>query len=462
MMNPFDRLDDALHGLADARLKRWQRLALLGAMAALLFGFLLTRSFPRLQSGDMGQLAGTAAFFTLIGVLFMQVAYSRISRAEGSMAVYLLASVGCIAMLLIRLSMLEKETGDYSLCLSSWYEEMKPLGFAQAMRADIGNYTMPYRYLIWLITRVPIPDLYMFKFITLLFEAALAREVMLLSEIRAGNNSLGRGLALYMLTLALPTVVFNGAFWGQCDAVYTLFALYGLRMALKNKPYHSAAGFGLSLAFKLQAVFLFPILPVLWGMKRLKVKHVLALCGAWLAAMVPALLCGRSFAGVLSPYFSQMNDSMELTRNAPSIFQLFDSSEMNPWMFSNWGIAMALGAAVVLCMLLWHCRDRLTPALVIDAAFLMVLVVPFLLPHMHERYFFMADMLSIAYYAGRRERAHVPLLVITASFNSYLKYLQNFHSFVSPVIGTLALLFALVSAGAELMHVLHGSPKEIK
>ncbi len=449
--NPLDRLDDALHSLADARLKRWQRLALLGAMAALLFGFLLTRSFPRLEGNHFGQLAVTAALFAFVGLLFMQAAFSRISRFEGSLALYLLAAAGCAALLLMRLSMLEKETGDYTYWLTKWYTQMQPLGFAQAMRADIGNYTMPYRYFVWIIAQIPLPDLYLFKLVTMLFEAALAREVMLLSEMNAGRPSLGRSLCIYFIVLALPTVVFNGAYWGQCDAIYTLFALYGLRMALEDKPYRSAAGFGLSLAFKLQAVFLFPILPILWGMKRLRVKHALALVGAWLAAMIPALLSGRSFAGVLSPYLSQMSDSMELTRNAPSVFQLFDSSEMNPWMFSNWGIAMAMGAAVVLCMLLWRCRDRLTPARLIDAAFLMALVVPYLLPHMHERYFFMADMLSIAYFAGNSRRAFAPALTILASLNCYLRYFQANRSFMPPALGSLLLLAVLVIAGAELM-----------
>ena len=449
--NPLDRLDDALHGLADARLKRWQRLALLGAMAALLFGFLLTRSFPRLEGNQFVQLAAIAALFTFVGLLFMQAAFSSISRFEGSLALYLLAALGCVMLLLMRLSMLEKETGDYTYWLTKWYTEMKPLGFGQAMRAEIGNYTMPYRYFVWMIAQIPLPDLYLFKFVTMLFEAALAREVMLLSEMNAGEPSLGRSLSIYFITLALPTVVFNGAYWGQCDAIYTLFALCGLRLALENRPHRAAIGFGLSLAFKLQAVFLFPILLVLWGMKRLKVKHVLTLWGAWLAAMVPALLCGRSFAGVLSPYFSQMNDSMELTRNAPSIFQLFDSSEMNPWMFSNWGIAMALGAAVVLCMLLWHCRNRLTPALVIDAAFLMVLVVPFLLPHMHERYFFMADMLSIVYFAGNGRRVLAPALTVLASLNCYLRYFQGGSAFMPSSLDSLLILAVLVGVGAELM-----------
>lgn len=458
--NPLDRLDDALRALADAKPKRWQRLALLGAMTLAIFAFLLTRSFPRLEAGNLLQLALTAALFALVGLTMMLAAYRRIERSGGSLAIYLLASAACAAMLLMRMAMIEKNTGDYDNFLMHWYAQMQPLSFAEAMRADIGNYTMPYRYFIWLITRVPLPDVYMFKFVTLIFEAALAHEVMRLSEISRGEKSLGCSLTLYFVTLALPTVVFNGAFWGQCDAIYTLFALYGLRTALEGKPYRAAAGFGLSFAFKLQAVFLFPILPVLWAMRKLRVKHALTVIGAWVAAMLPALLCGRPLAGTISIYFMQMEDTMKLVRNAPSIFQLFESSEMNPWMFSNWGIAMAMGAALVLCMLLWRCRERLTPGLLLDGAFLMVLAVPFLLPHMHERYFFMADMLALVYFAGRFSRVYAPALVVLASFNGYLFFLQFYHTFVPQVVGALAMLLVMVLVGAGLMRDLQRTAKE--
>ena len=151
---------------------------------------------------------------------------------------------------------------------------------------------------------------------------------------------------------------------------------------------------------------------------------------------------------------------MELVRRAPSIFQLFESSEMNPWMFSNWGIAMAMGAALVLCMLLWRCRDRLTPGLLLDGAFLMVLAVPFLLPHMHERYFFMADMLALVYFAGRFSRVYAPALVVLASFNGYLRFLQYYHTFVPQVVGALAMLLVMVLVGAGLMRDLQRTAKE--
>lgn len=449
--NVLDRMDEGLYGLLGRALLPWQRRALLGAVTVAMFAFLFTRSFPQLEPGA-GPLLLTAALFALTGLLFMLPAFGRIAREGGDLGVYLLSAAACGALLLARLAMLEKETGDYVECLLPWYEQMQPLSFAQAMQAQIGNYTMPYRYFIWLMTRVPLPPMYLYKLTTLVFEPLLAYAVMRLFELRAEKRSLGGALCAYLLTLALPTVVLNGAYWGQCDAIYTALLLCGLCGALEERPYRAMAGFGLALAFKLQAVFLFPLLPVLWAARRVRIKHLLALPGAWLAAQLPALLGGCSPAGLIAPYVMQMGDSMELTRNAPSIFQLFNSTEMNPWMFRNYGIAMALVAALGLCALLWRCRARLTPALLTDAAFLLVMAVPYLLPHMHERYFFAADALSVAYWAGKRGRFWAPALTVVASFNSYLRFLQYHFSFVSMPVASLMMLAVLVLAGAGLAH----------
>lgn len=451
MRSPLDRLDEGLYALAGRTLRPWQRRALLGVVTAALFAFLLTRSFPQLEPG-MGPLALTAALFALTGLLFMLPAFGRIAREEGDLGVYLLCAAACGALLLARLAMLEKETGDYTVFLLPWYQQMQPLSFAQAMREEIGNYTMPYRYFIWLMTRVPLPPMYLFKLTTLLFEPLLAYAVMRLFELRAEKQSLGGALSAYLLTLALPTVVFNGAYWAQCDAIYTALLLYGLCAALEERPYRAMAGFGLALAFKLQAVFLFPLLPVLWAARRVRIKHLLALPGAWLAAQLPALLGGCAPAHVLSPYFAQLGYSMDLTLNAPSLFQLFVPEQMNPWMFRNYGIAMALVAAFGLCALLWRCRARLTPALLTDAAFLLVLAVPYLLPHMHERYFFAADALSVAYWAGKRGRFWAPLLTVLASFRCYLYFVQDGKSFVSGPAASLMMLTVLTLAGAGLAH----------
>ena len=43
----------------------------------------------------------------------------------------------------------------------------------------------------------------------------------------------------FFLTLLLPTVLLNGAFWGQCDSIYGALAVWSLVFALEDRPIRS-------------------------------------------------------------------------------------------------------------------------------------------------------------------------------------------------------------------------------
>lgn len=445
--NALDWLDDKLRALLNRKNMRGWVFLCIGYVA--MTGFLLTRDYTYLEPGNTFQRVVTVLMFSLLVVLFAYPIFRRIAKANGDVGLYLLSLGGCMLLVLVRLALIEKISVDYVVYFSKWHSAMKPLTFGEAMRANVGDYTMPYMYLTYLMTRVPMPDLYVFKYVTMLFEAWLANEVVTLADISCEKESLGRSLMLYFIVLMLPSVLLNGAHWGQCDAIYTTFALYGLRTALQRKPCRAAFGFAMSFAFKLQAVFLFPILPILWCTKRLKLKHALLLVGIWAAAMLPALFCGVSVPKIIGRYIDQVNGRSEFTVNAPTMFAFVKKGLLYHVMGKNFGIAMAASAAMVLCALLWRCRERLTNANLVDAAFCMVMAVPYLLPHMSERYFFMADMLSLAYYRGERKRIYAPALVCFASFNSYLLPQQEGQP-LSLETAAMLMLAALVLTGAQL------------
>ena len=321
------------------------------------------------------------------------------------------------------LAMLEKETGDYTVFLLPWYQQMQPLSFAQAMREEIGNYTMPYRYFIWLMTRVPLPPMYLYKLTTLLFEPLLAYAVMRLFELRAEKRSLGGALSAYLLTLALPTVVFNGAYWAQCDAIYAGLALGGLYMGLKKRPCASIVLFTVALSFKLQAIFLLPKLLPLWSVERLRLRHLLLAPPVYMAMLVPALIGGKTLHSVLTVYLQQANNYTELTMNAPSIYQLMPTASFRE--FNGMGILFALALVFCLCAAMYQKRRTLTAQSMILCAALMCLAIPLVLPRMHERYFFLADVLALVVVAYNPKRFYLPLAVGFASYCCYVEALPG-------------------------------------
>jgi Gpi18-like mannosyltransferase len=68
---------------------------------------------------------------------------------------------------------------------------------------------------------------------------------------------------------------------------------------------------------------------------------------------------------------------------------------------------------------IYRSPSRLTRSLVLELALISVMLLPFLLPKMHERYFYMADLLSIIVGFYQPSFFFVPLLMIAISFFAY-------------------------------------------
>ena len=85
-----------------------------------------------------------------------------------------------------------------------------------------------------------------------------------------------------------------------------------------------------------------------------------------------------------------------------------------------------------------------------DMVLFFAIFLPFVMPKIHERYFFMADMLSILYAARRGDRRFVPLLVIGASLMSYMPILTRQRPVGERILG-LMMLGALIAVSRDLL-----------
>ena len=72
------------------------------------------------------------------------------------------------------------------------------------------------------------------------------------------------------------------------------------------------------------------------------------------------------------------------------------------------------------------------------------------MPKIHDRYFFLADMLSILYAARYRDRRFMPLLVVSASLMSYMPFITRQRP-VDMRILALMMLTALVIVSRDLL-----------
>ena len=154
-----------------------------------------------------------------------------VSREE---LLFMLLPIG--AALLIRVLLLNYASGDYNSFLSHWYTYFRENGGFQAMAHSVGDYNVPYLYFMAAISYLNVPDLYLIKLFSVLFDVLLAWGGFRLARVlRGGRRGDGVPLTAFALLLFLPTVVLNGAYWGQCDAIYGALVLHALAQVLAGK-----------------------------------------------------------------------------------------------------------------------------------------------------------------------------------------------------------------------------------
>ena len=385
----LERADEALRTGLLAKPAKGLVVALDALVLLAFAALMMTRTMGHLLGAAFG--ARLAAVMLLLVPLALMLRYARQageSNGFGLLAHAVLAAV-CAAAMLARASFLDHVSSDYEIYLSDWLAQFDARTFSQSMRENIGEYNVLYQYILFVITRLPVPALYAVKAATFVGDALLAGAAARL----AGRGKTQSVLALCAVLL-LPTCVIDGGMFAQCDSLYAACALWGLALALGRKPARAAACFALSLAFKLQSAFILPIVVVLWAHKRLKLRDAFVFLLTLAAVALPALLGGKGLMDILSIYTSQMGLYNGLTYNAASFFGLMETAGLDVYAYGNFGMALAFGVCALLVVAGVRMGEEAEDGEYVRLALLLVLLIVFFLPRMHERYFYMTSALS--------------------------------------------------------------------
>jgi len=226
-----------------------------------------------------------------------------------------------------------------------------------------------------------------------------------------------------LLALLLPTVIGNGPVWGQSDALHGGCALLAVAAFMRGRPVAAMAAVGFAIAFKLQGVFVAPVvLAMLWS-RRAPLWTLAIPPLIYVAAMIPAWVAGRPAHDLATIYLAQGEYFHDLARSVPNIWQILRALVTIPY---EAGVVVGLlAAATAIVFTAWRARHLDAPADVLLLAMSGAVLVPYLLPKMHNRYFFTADLLAFAYAFVRptSRTVRIALLVQAGSLLSYLTFL---------------------------------------
>ena len=381
--------------------------------------------------------------------------------AEAGLALVLLWSAGvlrkpahvlCAALLLaaafvLRGLCLNYETSDYTQFLTVWVDFFRTHGGLAALREPVGNYNVPYLTFLALISGSSLSDLHLIKLFSIFFDVVLAWSVMQL--VGLFRREAVWKLSAFFLVLFWPTVVLNGALWGQCDSVYASLAVLSVYLVLAGHPVLGVVSIAAAFSFKLQAVFIMPVFLLFWLTRRVRLRHALAFPATCVVMVLPAVIARRGLWDALTIPFQQTGSiGTELNYNASSVFALV-TDVREPDLAAKLGIGAAALVIVLLAVWFWLRRNDCSDRALVLAAALLAIAIPFFLPHMHDRYFFAADALTLALAAAWPQLTLPAVLCEFASLLGYHAYLRM--RYLLPMAdGALALIAALIILAAVL------------
>jgi Gpi18-like mannosyltransferase len=350
--------------------------------------------------------------------------------------------LGTILAILIRISLLDFKSVDYDVYTKVWYNTIQTLGYT-AFKGDFSNYNPPYLYLLYLVVRF-LPD--MAKVAAIKVPSIIADFLcagFVYKIIRLKNASRMQALFGYMATLLAPVVILNSAFWGQADSIYTTGLVACVYFLLIKRNWLAFVSFAIAFAFKLQAIFLLPLLIILWLKRDVSWKHFLAVPLAYFISILPAWLIGRPLDSLLAVYTSQADQYNRLTMHAPTLYAWFPNDPEIFQLIYPAALALAVTVVLILILIVMKSKAKLTTPLLVELASFTVLLIPFVLPKMHQRYFFSADILLIVFGFYFPAYFYVPLVINMVSFFSYQYFLFGPETFP---IGGLAVVTLFIVA----------------
>jgi Gpi18-like mannosyltransferase len=328
-----------------------------------------------------------------------------------------------------------------SLFQRPWFDHIVHYGPIGAFAHPFSNYTPAYLYLLAVASLFhgSMAAMYLVKLLSVAGTAFAAYAVADLIKTTGGNPRWA------VLLFAIPSVVINAALLAQCDALWAGACLLAVSRMIRGNTVRSLAWCGVAIAFKAQSAFIAPfIIGALIGRRTPLWQWTIPLL-AFVGLMLPAWLAGWPAWQLAMVYPSQAG------------WVPFPSRLANPWMFGTifaaeaaknlyWlGFAVAAAASAAIAAL--TSTSFRNPRTMLLLALLSSLALPFLLPKMLERYFFLADLMSFAAAVSYRGRSTVFIAVVVqvASSLSLLTYMYFYVRPYPTLLGALFSVAALVS-----------------
>lgn len=351
---------------------------------------------------------------------------------------YIITAVLITAIsLAARFSVVMHPTRDVVAFVFRWMQNIKEVGFANFYTVE-SDYSPLFLFVVGIFAYLPTGDLvtvsgltyftnWMFylKSFYFLVEIAIAIGIAFIIKNITGNKRyawLG-----YVIYLCLPVQFFNSAIWGNADVLYFVCFVYVIYSILKGKDWLAFFLTGVCFGIKLQVVFILPFLLYLLISGKLKLYTIVFLPIGLFCTFLPAYLCGASFTEPFAFFARQVNGYSKLTLGCANIWHLINIKDSAMQTFTSGATLFGLSIIGLFTAIIFERKIQLTKENILCVGVFLMAIVPMFLPHMHERYFYLLDVLIVVYCLVTKKHYYLILLMQLSSGIAYHNYLAGRH-----------------------------------
>lgn len=323
--------------------------------------------------------------------------------------------------LLIRKELIWYVSRDWTGYFELWLGELGKKGVS-ALADSFYDYAPAYMYLLLIAAQFGAKSIIAMKLISVFFDLVLAAAAgMVVYEIRRKESY---AMIAFSVIWMAPTVISNSSMWGQCDAVYCSFLLLTVLFLIKDRSRMAMIFYGIAFAFKLQALFWFPVVLLLWLYKKIKTVDFIWLPAIYFLSILPAWIAGRPLGQLVGIYFAQTDiDVNRLSMKYPNIYYIIGELNLSEW-YRSAGILYAVGVILLFMVVLIYklMNTRLTPELLLLICYSQGALALYFLPQMHERYGYFIEVVAIIIGILNLKLFWVPVGHILITFITYSYY----------------------------------------
>lgn len=343
----------------------------------------------------------------------------------GKYTLNLLDILAFCAMIIIgvtlRVFLFSYESQDWIEFLKGWTDVLGSRDGFKTLEYGWYNYTGIYMYILFVIVKLPIPNLIGIKIVSVIFDLALAVVVAKVCKLLKENIN---PLLPFAVVWFLPTVVANSAMWGQCDSIYSLFIILSFYYLLKENSFKAMLFFSISFAIKLQSIFFAPVILLMFLLKKIRFREFFLIPIVYFISIVPLWIAGRPLFECLTIYLGQAQGKVTgISQNYPNIYYLL----LNDCYIDLYHAPAMLFTVSVLLFIMYYVlkacyRKGIDSNILVQTALLSTTLIVFFLPNMHDRYSYIPDILAIIYAFTVPRKFHIPVLRTLVSFIAYQTY----------------------------------------